>query len=345
MRALRISIALFATGALLLPSAARSQSPKAGVVSSLEGTATVSRVSAPEPSPLRFKDPVFVRDRVTTGDNSLARILLGGKAVVTLRERSVFTITETATTSTIELASGKVAVAVAKERMRPGDRVEVRTPNAVAGVRGTVFTAEVSGGDAQGGTESSFTVLRGIVEVFELDRSTRQPVGQSVNLYAMQRAKVSGFTLPTAPQTLTQEQVERHASEYKAALMEPPAGFSARGEQQVDQVVATIGKKDRSGKSDLTGNDNDDKRVTGGTDQGDKGDKRVAGGGSSGGGGAVGGGGGAGNTGGGGGRGGSIGIGGGGVGGGGIGGGGGRGGGIGGDDLRGRDHRRENKKD
>jgi len=39
---------------------------------------------------------------------------------------------------------GKIAVAVAREKVKPGDEIEVRTPNAVAGVRGTVFVAEVS---------------------------------------------------------------------------------------------------------------------------------------------------------------------------------------------------------
>src|SRR2546426_3733658 len=73
---------------------ADAQLTKAGVVVGLEGDARIQRLGAPSPAPLQFRDDVFVRDRATTGDNSLARFLLGGKAVLTMRERSVVTIIE-----------------------------------------------------------------------------------------------------------------------------------------------------------------------------------------------------------------------------------------------------------
>src|SRR5881628_3291823 len=76
------------------PSTAFAQLTKAGVVTTLLGTATVSRAALSQPVPLKFKDDVFAQDRVATGDDSIARILLGGKAIVTVRERSSLTITE-----------------------------------------------------------------------------------------------------------------------------------------------------------------------------------------------------------------------------------------------------------
>jgi hypothetical protein len=87
-----------------------------------------------------------------------------------VRERSALTITEVPGRSTIDLDSGKVAVAVAKDKMRPGEQIEVKTPNAVAAVRGTVFIAEVirasaSANNAQGGTTANFYVLTGQVAV------------------------------------------------------------------------------------------------------------------------------------------------------------------------------------
>ena len=152
------------------PALAAAQAPKAGVVTTLEGNVTAARTSAPQPVALKFKDDVFVNDRVVTGDRSLARLLLGGKAVVTVRERSALTITEVPGRSTVDLDSGKVAVAVAKDKMRPGEQVEVKTPNAVAAVRGTVFIAEVirstaSADNAQAGTTANFYVLTGQVAV------------------------------------------------------------------------------------------------------------------------------------------------------------------------------------
>jgi hypothetical protein len=166
----RIAIVLSLLIALLWPAFAAAQTTKAGVVTTLEGNVTAARTSGTQPVALKFKDDVFLNDRVVTGDRSLARLLLGGKAVVTVRERSALTITEVPGRSTIDLDSGKVAVAVAKDKMRPGEQIEVKTPNAVAAVRGTVFIAEVirasaSANNAQGGTTANFYVLTGQVAV------------------------------------------------------------------------------------------------------------------------------------------------------------------------------------
>src|SRR5438874_11276240 len=83
------------------------QMTKAGVVTTLEGNVTVTRVTL-APQPLKFRDDVFVNDKVTTGEQSIARMLLGGKAVVTVRERSALTITEVPGKATIDLAVGKI---------------------------------------------------------------------------------------------------------------------------------------------------------------------------------------------------------------------------------------------
>jgi FecR protein len=154
----------------LLPGSVSAQATKAGVVTTLEGNVTAARTTAAQPVALKFKDDVFVNDRVVTGDRSLVRLLLGGKAVVTVRERSALTITEVPGRSTVDLDSGKIAVAVAKDRMRPGEQIEVKAPNAVAAVRGTVFIAEVirasaSANNAQGGLTANFYVLAGAVAV------------------------------------------------------------------------------------------------------------------------------------------------------------------------------------
>ena len=166
----RFLIAVVVVLQLAPPAAALAQPSRAGVVTTLEGNVTVTTASLPQPRPLKFRDDVFVNDRVVTGDRSIARMLLGGKAVVTVRERSSLTITEIPGKSTIALESGKIAVAVAREKVRPGEQIEVRTPNAVAGVRGTVFVAEVSRASAsldaaQGAVNSSFYGFAGLVTI------------------------------------------------------------------------------------------------------------------------------------------------------------------------------------
>jgi hypothetical protein len=95
--------------------------------------------------PLKFKDEVFHHDRISTRERSLARVLLGGKSLVTVRELSDLTITEEpGRASLINLLGGKLSLAVAKLRMRPGESIMVHTPNAIAAVRGTVLVVEVT---------------------------------------------------------------------------------------------------------------------------------------------------------------------------------------------------------
>src|SRR6266545_599918 len=130
----RVAIALIL---VFLPTAAVAE-PSQGVVTMLLGQATLTRRAPATPQPLRFKDDLFAQDRINTGERSLARVLLGGKAVATVRELSVFTISAEARDQTVRLTSGKLALSVARSRMRPGEAIEIRTPNAIAAIRGTV---------------------------------------------------------------------------------------------------------------------------------------------------------------------------------------------------------------
>ena len=161
---------------------AQSAAAPAGVVTTLAGQATVARTSlSPQPLPLKFKDQVFVRDTIRTQERSVVRMLLGGKALVTVRELSVFTITEQEGRSSVDLETGKLALSVARQRMRPGETIEPRTPNAVAGVRGTVVIAEVVRATAQAapptsGVTTNLYVLRGSIDVVPRGVPTAVPV-------------------------------------------------------------------------------------------------------------------------------------------------------------------------
>ena len=185
---------------------------RAGVVTTLEGKVTVVRASAAEPSPLKFRDAVFVRDRIATDKDSFARVLLGGRAVVTIREYSTVTITEVPGVATVDVASGRVAVAVARERMRPGDLVEVRTPNAVAGIRGTVIVAEVF--DPR---HSVITVLKGVIDVTRLDAG--RLVGPSTILNALQQVTIGGAV--SSPRPVSSDTARSMRDEFRTV---PPRG-------------------------------------------------------------------------------------------------------------------------
>ncbi len=166
----------------ILPASAFAQSPaNVGVVATLTGQATVARASLSQPLPLRFKDDVFVQDRISTAEKSIVRVLLGGKALVTVRELSVLTVTEELGRSTVDLGSGKIAVGVARQRMRPGEILEIRTPNIVAAVRGTVLVVEIirASADSQRGTTPPTTnvhVIHGLVDVFPTGKPGAPPV-------------------------------------------------------------------------------------------------------------------------------------------------------------------------
>jgi hypothetical protein len=140
-----------------------------GVVTTLAGNATVARAALPSPRLLRFKDDVFLRDHIATAERSIVRVLLGGKALVTVRELSALTITEDTGRSTIDLSSGKIAMGVLRQRMRPGEVIEIRTPNAIAAIRGTVLVVELipEPGGSSGAPRytTKVHVLHGLVEV------------------------------------------------------------------------------------------------------------------------------------------------------------------------------------
>lgn len=166
----------------LVPASALAESPtNVGVVTTLTGQATVARASLSQPLPLRFKDDVFVQDRISTAEKSIVRVLLGGKALVTVRELSVLTVTEQLGRSTVDLGSGKIGVGVARQRMRPGEILEIRTPNIVAAVRGTVLVVEIirASADSQRGPTPPTTnvhVIHGLVDVFPTGQPGAPPV-------------------------------------------------------------------------------------------------------------------------------------------------------------------------
>ena len=160
--------------ALLSPMSEASASG-AGVVTGVSGQVTVSRTEA-SPLPLRFKDEVFLKDRISTAEHSLARLLLDQKALITVRELSDLVITEQSGRSTVDLGAGKIAIGVARQRMRPGEIVEIRTQNAVAAIRGTVVVAENIPVPPGAPPQSRIHVLSGYVDITPRNNPGAPPV-------------------------------------------------------------------------------------------------------------------------------------------------------------------------
>jgi FecR protein len=208
----------------------------AGVVTTLLGSATVTRAGSAG-LPLQFRDNVFIGDRIETGKSSSVRLLVGGSALLLLSERSVVTLGEIPNVGTIELAAGAVALLVARERLKPGDSLEIRTPDAVARTRGGRVVAEVSteaalAAGAPGGMASRFTVLGGAAEVIPLD--TANPGPAALKLDAPQTVVVKKGTPPGQVRTATRENAgllaaslltSRHVT-LPGVLLAPPADWT-----------------------------------------------------------------------------------------------------------------------
>jgi len=168
-----------------------------GVVTTLAGTVTVARAAVPAPQPLHFKDDVFVRDHIATAEKSVVRVLLGGKALVTVRELSSLTIKEETGRSTVDLTSGKIAMGVVRQRMRPGEVIEIRTPNAIAAIRGTVLVVELipapGGPPGRPNYTTKVHVLHGLVEVSD-PNDPGAPAAQVGTLQSWSRTGSEPFT-------------------------------------------------------------------------------------------------------------------------------------------------------
>ena len=260
-RTVRIGL-IAGTLALSWPFSALSQE-RVGVVTNLEGTATVVRAAALQTLELRFKDDVYLHDRITTAEHSVVRVLLGGKATVTARERSVLTITEMPNVSTIELQSGRISVAVSKALMKPGESVEIKTPNTITAIRGTVVVAEVV--QENGSTRSNITLLRGLIDVKRLDQTTHAAVGRAVSLRPLQTVTASGSLL-SAPKSITPETGRQLSAEFWIVPKSAPASSQEPAVRHaVRQAVQDAASHDwsRGGKVE--------KAEKG--DKGDKGDK------------------------------------------------------------------------
>src|SRR3990172_4935191 len=178
---------------LLSPtSTAQAASPdRAGVATAVTGEVTVSHAVSPAPQALHFKDEVFYRDRISTAARSLARLLLGKKALVTVRELSELQLIDQAGTSTLQLALGKISIGVARQRMRPGETVEIRTQNAVAAIRGTVVVAETLTPPGASDPVTRLHVLSGYIDV----TTPGNPGAPPLRLIAPSSVTVTGNTM------------------------------------------------------------------------------------------------------------------------------------------------------
>ncbi|HWP64515.1 MAG TPA: FecR family protein [Candidatus Limnocylindria bacterium] len=153
-----------------------------GWVAALEGTAEAQRGG--QWIPLAQGAAVQLGDHVRTGAASRMKLLFRDDSVLTLAERSELVIDEqvagAAPTTSFSLLLGKVRAIVTDRYSARGAAFEVRSPTAIAGVRGTSFIAGYDGDrdETQVVGLESITVVRGLVDTTGT-RQVRVGPGQS----------------------------------------------------------------------------------------------------------------------------------------------------------------------
>ncbi len=228
-----IAIALVTLGVLSSSSSPvpAAEDLRAGQVTAVAGQGVVFHASARQGLTLKVQDDVFLQDRIETRERSVVRVLLGGKATVTVRELSTLIITEDPRQATVELQGGKIALHVNKARMKPGDVVRIQTPNAIVGVRGSLVVTEVTG--APDALQSHVTALEASLPILVAPRSNPN---QTTALLSKQAVTVFG-TPDTAwvgdVRTISKERARR-----AAAAAEIPADRRETAERRSAQERA-----------------------------------------------------------------------------------------------------------
>ena len=238
-------LGLLAPALLLLPGVTSAEdAASVGTVTRVSGRVIVSRGTSNEMSTLQFKDSLFDHDRIGTGERSSARLLLGGKALVTVREVSSLTIAEQPDRAGLRLTEGTVALAVAGQRMRPDESIDIHLPNAVASARGAVLIAEAT--RATGPAVSVIHVLSGRVEVIT-ESATLWLTRQSVTVTDGRMGPIT---------TLTDRELEHLAASLRPDRLrraEPPSSAASSGDCCIGKIYPAVKSGEGDSVNALTG--------------------------------------------------------------------------------------------
>jgi FecR-like protein len=225
--------------------------PKAGEVRRVEGTALVERSALPQPAALKTKSEVLYRDLLSTGEQSKAEMLMGGKAIVTMRELSKLRVTDAPPVSTVDLSDGRMKLALRKTNpLKPGERIDIRTPNAVTAVRGTTVVLEVL--QTTTGAMTILTVLEGFVDMTPLDPATGRPSGPPVRVNDLEQTTVIGSGQAGAPVKIPQADAERLDKTFAFKLLTSPPN-SQLLQKQTNQAASDASKLPPPGVGGTTG--------------------------------------------------------------------------------------------
>lgn len=175
----RILVLILPVIALLAPVFAAEQKGDSAVVTLVEGTAQAFAPGAAKAVVLRKKDKLTKDHEVRVGEKSRLEIRFPDGTIMRLAEKSVLKLRDVAYSKQSGSKSLKVGLSAGKlwanvrKLMTPDSAVEVKTVNAVAGVRGTVYRVNVE--------EDASTVIKvydGTVSVSGVPREVPKPASE-----------------------------------------------------------------------------------------------------------------------------------------------------------------------
>jgi hypothetical protein len=172
----------------------------AGTVVRVNGHPTCVRAGVVRP--LKRGDAVAIGDRITTDAESKIKLLLADDSVLAIGAGSTVTLDDltlgaNGRTGRLGVLVGRFKLAIAAWLSGPSD-YEVRTPTAVAGVRGTVLWGDTA--------LDAICALQGTVEV----RTIRGDARATLDAGHCVTKMAAGETVPLAP---TADQLRRYLDE------------------------------------------------------------------------------------------------------------------------------------
>jgi len=193
--------------ATLLTLAVRAAAQEVGTVAAVEGTAEIDRGGVRTPA--QNGAAITLGDSLVTGRPGHLRIVFEDDSLLTLDDDSRVTVDEhvfdPATSGTVHsllgLLRGKVAAVVSDYYHQAGGRYEIKTRNAVAGVRGTEFSVSYD-------PLSDTTEVVGISGVVSV-HSAVDPTAPGILVTASETSTVVAAAPPSPPRRLDDSLIQQ----------------------------------------------------------------------------------------------------------------------------------------
>ncbi|MCW5830240.1 MAG: FecR domain-containing protein [Deltaproteobacteria bacterium] len=203
----------------------------AGRISSVQGDVSVTRLGELNPRPVTRMMEIHVNDQIMTGADGRVRILLADDSVVSLAENSrlrvsrhIYNPAARQRESVIDLYRGRVRSVVSRFLNTQMNRFEVRTPTAVAGVRGSDQVVEY---DPNSGN-TQVTMLSGTGYVSGLNGDNFTTVDSNETANGSGRV---GFTITALSESDASEAGEGFDTEQSSDSPPPTASNTGDSEQ------------------------------------------------------------------------------------------------------------------